>query len=199
MTTKEKILEAALHLFNNQGVESITTRHVATSLGMSQGNLHYHFPNKNKLLEKLYEMFKEGLVKRSSYQMGTFGLAQIYESLLLNFDWMWENRFLFLDREIVWRRLPNIKRETQGLITMKTRQLNAAIETLKQQGVFRADLDQAQVDSFINLYQIIINSWQSSAYLFEKEKPTFFADNAFRAWYPYLTEMGTKEFDALIK
>ena len=51
MNTKEKILKEALKQFNASGVEQVTTRHIAKGLSMSQGNLHYHFPNKDELIE----------------------------------------------------------------------------------------------------------------------------------------------------
>jgi len=57
MTTKERILDEALQLFNDDGVENVTTRHIAKSLGMSQGNLHYHYPTKNIVIETLFDQF----------------------------------------------------------------------------------------------------------------------------------------------
>ena len=53
--TKERILDAALHLFNNQSVDQVTIREVAKKAGISHGNLCYHFPNMESLLENLYK------------------------------------------------------------------------------------------------------------------------------------------------
>lgn len=199
MKTKKRIAEATLMLFNTDGLENITTRHVASHLGISQGNLHYHFPNKNELIKQLYEDFKEGLMERAGYKSGMFGLKEIYSSLMRNFSWMYDYRFLFLDREIVWRRVPNIKRETQALIIIKSRQLFAAIGQLKENDIFRSEIDETQVRSFINAYQVFINSWLSAVYLFPRSNSAdFFATEAFRLWYPYLTMEGRIEFDKLI-
>lgn len=195
MKTKNKILLASLNLFNKKGLENVTTRHVAEELDMSQGNLHYHFANKNELIRALYTDFKLGVVERAGYRKGEFGLCEIYGSLQRNFEWMYQYRFLFLDREIVWRRTPEIRRETQVLIIVKSRQLKAAIDTLKTQRIFRIDIDENQIESFINMYQVMINSWLTAVYLFPNQNPArFFADQAFRVWYPYLTSQGQEVF-----
>ncbi len=65
MTTKEKILEAARELFNKEGIDAITTRHVAARLGISHGNLCYHYPRKEILIEKLYYELVEKLMRPS--------------------------------------------------------------------------------------------------------------------------------------
>ncbi|HFH3479332.1 TetR/AcrR family transcriptional regulator, partial [Pseudomonas putida] len=39
-STRDRILQASLHLFNTQGERNITTNHIASHLGMSPGNLY---------------------------------------------------------------------------------------------------------------------------------------------------------------
>ena len=47
--TKSRILDAALALFNEQGTANVTTNHISEALGMSPGNLYYHYRNKSAL------------------------------------------------------------------------------------------------------------------------------------------------------
>ena len=44
-TTKEKIIETSIKLFNEKGCLNTSTRHIADELGISVGNLYYHFKN----------------------------------------------------------------------------------------------------------------------------------------------------------
>jgi AcrR family transcriptional regulator len=54
MNTKEKILSKALELFNEKGYNTITTRSIAAELGISAGNLHYHFKHSEDILKILF-------------------------------------------------------------------------------------------------------------------------------------------------
>ncbi len=52
--TKEVIIAKALELFNKEGVQQTTLKKIAQALGISQGNLNYHYKIKQEIIEKLY-------------------------------------------------------------------------------------------------------------------------------------------------
>ncbi|RME95427.1 MAG: TetR/AcrR family transcriptional regulator [Bacteroidetes bacterium] len=56
--TKLKIIEAALALFAKQGVSQVKLQHIADEVGISVGNLAYHFKHKEELIETVH---KQGL------------------------------------------------------------------------------------------------------------------------------------------
>ena len=53
-TTKEKIIETSINLFNEKGCLNTSTRHIADELGISVGNLYYHFKNKEDILIDIF-------------------------------------------------------------------------------------------------------------------------------------------------
>ena len=53
-STREKILEAALDLFNEYGLSKVSQRLIAEKLAISPGNLTYHFKLKEDIEEALY-------------------------------------------------------------------------------------------------------------------------------------------------
>ena len=51
---KQLILEGARTLFNDKGYHRVTIRMIALELGMSAGNLNYHYEKREAIFEALY-------------------------------------------------------------------------------------------------------------------------------------------------
>src|SRR6478609_230339 len=54
--TAERILELTLDLFNRFGEPNVSTTLIAAELGISPGNLYYHYPAKDALIHTLFEL-----------------------------------------------------------------------------------------------------------------------------------------------
>lgn len=53
MTTKERIVEKALAMFNERGIEYVSLRELAATLNIRVGNITYYFPTKDDLVNQL--------------------------------------------------------------------------------------------------------------------------------------------------
>ncbi|WP_344800822.1 TetR/AcrR family transcriptional regulator [Litoribacillus peritrichatus] len=98
MNTKERILEAALVLFNDRGERNVTTNHIASHLGISPGNLYYHFRNKSEIVFEIYQEY-ERLVDQTlqvpkDHELTIEDKAHYLEAI---FEGMWVFRFLHRD------------------------------------------------------------------------------------------------------
>jgi len=98
MNTKERILEAALVLFNDQGERNVTTNHIAAHLGISPGNLYYHFRNKSEIVFEIYQEYEQ-LVDQTlevpeDHDLTIQDKAHYLEAV---FEGMWVFRFLHRD------------------------------------------------------------------------------------------------------
>lgn len=96
--TRERILETALALFNNFGEPNVTTQLIADEMGISPGNLYYHFHSKDEIIESLFADFERSIeeslaapVKRST------DVEDIWLYLHLIFESIWKHRFLYRD------------------------------------------------------------------------------------------------------
>lgn len=63
-STADQIVEAALSRFNDKGYAATTLAEIAASVGISQGNLTYHFPTKRDLVTRLQERVAERIADR---------------------------------------------------------------------------------------------------------------------------------------
>lgn len=108
MTTKELILETALRLFNEQGTNAVSTNHIAAALGISPGNLYYHYRNKEEIIraifERLYDIWDTTLTLSGDRPPTLDDLQRLVRD---NFMVMWDYRFVY--RELV----PLLRRDAE--------------------------------------------------------------------------------------
>ncbi|WP_439860140.1 TetR/AcrR family transcriptional regulator [Pseudomonas sp. MBLB4136] len=98
--TRERILQASMALFNAQGERTVTTNHIAAHLGISPGNLYYHFRNKQAIIAELfgqYEQQVDAFLRLPEGRALTLADKPLYLEALLAA--MWQFRFLHRDLE----------------------------------------------------------------------------------------------------
>jgi len=59
ISTKQKILDNAIHLFAMKGYTETTVRELATIVGVKEASIYNHFPSKNAILECILEEFSQ--------------------------------------------------------------------------------------------------------------------------------------------
>ncbi len=96
--TRERILETALRLFNELGEPTVTTQAVADAMGISSGNLYYHFRDKAEIVACLFEDFErdmEATLAAPLQHVPTVEDVSVY--LRGIFETIWRHRFLYRD------------------------------------------------------------------------------------------------------
>lgn len=93
-STPERILSTALKLFNSNGVDRVAIYKIASSLGISPGNLTYHFAKKQDIIYSLIDRLEveAAQVLASPRVPGARQLAQYIVQL---FSLMWRYHFFF--------------------------------------------------------------------------------------------------------
>lgn len=98
--TQDRIVQASLELFNLHGERNVTTNHIAAHVGISPGNLYYHFRNKQAIIAALfaaYEAEVDTILQRPADRPLTVSDKTAYLEALLAA--MWRYRFLHRDLE----------------------------------------------------------------------------------------------------
>ncbi|MEM1031742.1 MAG: TetR family transcriptional regulator [Myxococcota bacterium] len=100
MRTADRIADAALRLFNRKGYASTTLTEIAASVGISQGNLTYHFRTKRDLALHLSETVRVTVeARRAAFEPGEVEddyIASVQHAMEMS----WHYRFLLRDRGI---------------------------------------------------------------------------------------------------
>jgi AcrR family transcriptional regulator len=94
--TKARIADAALSLFNRDGENAVTTNHIARAIGISPGNLYYHFANKDEIIAVLFDAldarFRATLILPTDREL-TIDDVLAYSRALA--DMLYDYRFIF--------------------------------------------------------------------------------------------------------
>ncbi|MDG3086946.1 TetR/AcrR family transcriptional regulator [Vibrio hannami] len=160
MKTREKIVLAALELFNEHGERNITTNHIAAHIDISPGNLYYHFRNKQEIVREIFESYSEELLERFT-PVGT----QEEDLVLLKrymdsvFALMWKYRFFYAN-------LPEIlQRDTilhQKYLAVQEK-MQANIASIFKMFIDRDLLKVSEADgkSLVTSLHLVATSWLS--------------------------------------
>src|SRR5688572_27328554 len=107
--TKTRILDAALALFNEQGTAPVTTNHIAESLGMSPGNLYYHYRNKAEIIRGLFARIAAAWAENYAIPEGvTPDIAMMERMVAGNFGIQAKYRFFFRDLTLLLNADPEL-------------------------------------------------------------------------------------------
>lgn len=96
--TRQRILDVTLGLYNAHGEPKVSTSLIATELGISAGNLHYHFRKKDELSAALLEQFVaelDALLPPPGWRADN--VEDVWFLLHLIQEALWRYRFLFRD------------------------------------------------------------------------------------------------------
>ncbi|MEH6421631.1 TetR/AcrR family transcriptional regulator [Pseudomonas sp. CGJS7] len=141
--TRQRILDAALTMFNAQGEPNVTTNHIADELEISPGNLYYHFRNKDDIIEQLFARFEERMDTALAAPQGRLpGLEDIWLQLHLVFECIWDYRFLYRDLVEILSRNRRLRMRFARILKRADEQAHLVMRGLSQAGVMRASGDE---------------------------------------------------------
>lgn len=140
MKTRDRILECALQLFNTKGEPNVSTLEIANELGISPGNLYYHFHGKEPLVLGLFERFQAELSPLLDPPADAQLAPEDYWLFLhLIVERLAQYRFLFQDLSNLAGRLPKLAKGIRQLLNALKRTLASLLAQLKTQGLLISD------------------------------------------------------------
>lgn len=203
---RENILETALQLFNEKGIDGVTTRDIAKKLKIGLGNLTYYFPTKADIVftltQELGKTIDEALSNHK--ETGENSLINHYYQVELIFKKHLEYRFIMHKRygEII-SSFPEIQKYVRDVL--KTR--FDSWEQLHKQ-MIKEKLAKKQLADESNALSYILNVlalyWHQEFLIYfpevsDKQKVEKALAIYFQAYKPYLTRKGLDELNPLLK
>ena len=202
MTTKERILEKALELFNKKGISVVSSKHISETLGISYGNLCYHFPRKDDIILELYLNMQQRIDHQfKNIQKEVMNFEFMLSRLNTLFEEIYHYKFIYLGITKVMRHFNHIKKHAQEQMQVRSDILNNVGDFLIKEGYIKPFNVQRHKDMLIHALLIITNSWIADAETFftgkEEEKVDYYMQLFFNLVHPTLTVKGKVGFQRL--
>ncbi len=204
MTTREKILAEALTLFNIHGTDTVTVRHIAKEVGISHGNLCYHFPNTEEIIFKLYENLVAELSEQiSRLPVEEIDLWRLYRTGRVAFSLLHKYKFMMLDFVGIMRRNDRIRIHYRQLVEYRKLEFTKTIQYLVSGGYIRPEVRDGHYKDLIEVHFLLGDFWVSRAEIIldgsEKEKLNYYLSLMFIPLMGCFTEKGLLQYEEIRK
>jgi AcrR family transcriptional regulator len=203
-TTRDKILETALALFNAQGVHAVGVRDIARAVGISPGNLAYHFPQKDVLVAALIEQLNGANTTRLvGAPPGPFSFEAFYRAILGVMGNQVRYRFYQISYTELLQQSVEL-REREALLNQSRRDRIALnVQRLVDGGLVAGDKVAPRFERLYEQFRIILTSWLRATEIMaparsDEEALCHYAKLAFSLFEPYCTAAGSEQMEALL-
>ncbi len=160
--TRQRILDAALDLFNAQGESNVSTNHIADEMEISPGNLYYHYRNKDDIIEQLFQRFEERMDLALTVPEGrAVTLEDVWLQLHLVFECIWDYRFLYRDIVNILSRNRSLRLRFARILKRGSGNAHAIMRGLDESGAMRASA--AEIEGLATNILVLATFWLNYA------------------------------------
>jgi len=168
--TKERILATALDLFNRHGERGATTSAIAEAMGISPGNLYYHFKSKEKIVEALFGAYRQEIERTlAAPQTRHSETEDIWLFLHLVFEAIWKYRFVYRDLNDLVSRYRVLEVQFKRILAHKQRTAADIMHGLVRGG--RMHSSEADIEALALNMTLIATYWLSFDYVRHPRAP----------------------------
>jgi AcrR family transcriptional regulator len=133
--TKTKILTTSLALFNNEGESNVSSVDIASVMGISPGNLYYHYKGKDEVIIALFDDFEEEIRQVLSAPItAPLNMADNWVYLYIIFEEIFDFRFFYRNQAELVGRIPELRQKFANILALKERTAQSLLSKLHDDG-----------------------------------------------------------------
>lgn len=161
MKTRDKIIQASIELFNEQGERNVTTNHIAAHLGISPGNLYYHFRNKEDIILSIYEEYARNLLLDTFPQVSPS--MKPLDTIILYMDAVFQAlmkfRFFYANLPVLLAKNPQLHVKYVEVQSTISQRLSEMLVSLRDADIMT--FDEAELSDIVSILRLINTFWLS--------------------------------------
>jgi AcrR family transcriptional regulator len=158
--TRERILETALALFNDLGEPAVATTAIAIEMGISPGNLYYHYHSKEKIVDDLFAAYRAEIeATLSAPEQRLPNAEDCWLFLHLVFEAIWKYRFIYRDISELIARYRGVETQFKRVLAHKIRVSEQILSGLVKNGQMNAS--RREVATLAENVALVASYWLS--------------------------------------
>ncbi|MDB5856625.1 MAG: transcriptional regulator, TetR family-like protein, partial [Ramlibacter sp.] len=161
--TAERILEITLDLFNRFGEPNVSTTLISAELNISPGNLYYHYPAKDELINALFGRYERALGELLAAAGDVRDVEDAWFFLHTLFELIWQYRFLYRDLNDLLSKNRLLETHFQHVLKNKIKAVRALLDGMSRSGAIRIDTREAEPTA--SSMVVVLTYWLSYEYV----------------------------------
>ncbi len=154
--TAERILEVTLGLFNRFGEPNVSTTLISSELNISPGNLYYHYPAKEELVNALFKRYEVALQDLLGAAPGVHDVEDAWFFMHTLFELVWQYRFLYRDLNDLLSKNRRLETHIKDALLHKTSALRAVLDGLEHAEVLTMTASEREISA---THMVVMLTW----------------------------------------
>lgn len=195
--TQNKIIHAALKLFNDSGSRAISTNRIADECGISRGNLHYHFRTKEEIIQTIFQDIDNEMDGSWYEDHKTPTIEHMHFMFERQMRLTWNYRFFFREQTTLIQNDARLKVLVMNSRSKRVKEVRSFFEELERAGYLDFPKDSEPMEPLLLISWLITDQWLPYLDMHDLElnetsiQQGF--DLIFQIFLPYFTGKATRD------
>jgi AcrR family transcriptional regulator len=161
--TAERILEVTLELFNRFGEPNVSTTLISAELNISPGNLYYHYPAKDELINSLFDRYEKNLGELLHAGDNVRNVEDAWLFFHMLFELIWQYRFLYRDLNDLLSKNRRLETHFQFVLKNKGSAVQSVLAGLARGGAMK--IEPRDMEPVATAMVVVLTYWLSYEYV----------------------------------
>jgi len=161
--TAERILEVTLELFNRFGEPNVSTTLISAELNISPGNLYYHYPAKDELINSLFDRYEKSLGELLHAADNVRNVEDAWLFFHMLFELIWQYRFLYRDLNDLLSKNRRLETHFQFVLKNKGQAVQSVLAGLARGGAMK--IEPRDMEPVATAMVVVLTYWLSYEYV----------------------------------
>jgi AcrR family transcriptional regulator len=161
--TAQRILEVTLDLFNRFGEPNVSTTLISAELNISPGNLYYHYPAKDELINSLFDRYEAALTELLQAADSVRNVEDAWLFFHMLFELIWNYRFLYRDLNDLLSKNRRLETHFQNVLRNKQHAVRTVLDGLARHRSM--NIEPRDAETVATSMVVVLTYWLSYEYV----------------------------------